>query len=370
MKTEKTLFIVAGEPSGDLHAARLMQALHKNAPFPVRFVGIGGKEMEKQGLESLVPMSAMSVVGFWEVAKRYKFFRNVLQRCIGMFDTNTIDAFLPIDYPGFNERLALQAKKRHIPVLWYIAPQLWAWGKHRAAALAKSVDTLMVVFPFEQDFFANYGIRTHFVGHPLLDDPVFSESGTQHDIPLIALLPGSRLQEIHRNLPVMAEAASIMRQTIDISVGIAQSSTLPQSEYERLLSPHGMTLQNVWKNSRELMLQATAGMVKTGTSTLEASLCGMPFSMMYTTSRLSYFIGKQLVNLSSIALPNIILKKQVVQEFIQSNATPTAIAKETVRLITDTALREQQKADFAEIRTLLGGAGASEHAATLILQHL
>ena len=368
---EKLILIVAGEPSGDLHGARLMKSLRKQSAVSLRFIGIGGKEMEKQGLQSLVALSDMSVVGFWEVAKRYGFFRDVLAKCIGVMDEHKIDCFVAIDYPGFNERLAKAAKKRAVPVIWYIAPQLWAWGKHRAKSLAKCIDRLLVVFPFERAFFEDFGIATDFVGHPLLDDEQFSaERGIEKAIPLFALLPGSREQELQRNLPVMLEAAVLMQKEMDLCVAIAQSPSLPVSAYRTILAKYGLENYELWTNSRQLMLSARAGIVKTGTSTLEACLCGMPFSMMYKTSTLSYYIGKSLVNLNFIALPNIVLGRQCVSEFVQWDATAEQLARESLLLMRDDGLRERQKADFGTVRDLLGTSGASERAARVILDFL
>lgn len=371
MKTEKLILIVAGEPSGDLHGARLMKSLRDQSAVSLRFIGIGGNEMQKQGLQSLVSLSDMSVVGFWEVAKRYSFFRDVLARCITVIDNHNIDCFVAIDYPGFNERLAKAAKKRAVPVIWYIAPQLWAWGKHRAKSLSKCIDRLLVVFPFERIFFEQFGIATDFVGHPLLDDEQFSaERSIESSTPLFALLPGSRNQEVQRNLPVMLEAAMLMQKEMDLNIAIAQSPSLPVSAYKVILSNYGLEDYELWTNSRQLMFSARAGIVKTGTSTLEACLCGMPFSMMYKTSTLSYYIGKSLVNLDFIALPNIVLGRQCVSEFVQSDATAEQLARESMLLMRDDGLRNRQKADFETVRDLLGASGASARAAKIILDVL
>ena len=213
----KHFFIVAGEPSGDAHAARLMRSL--KVLFPdCRFSGIGGLAMQREGLQSLVPMREISVVGFWEVAKRYPMFRGLLRKCSSILASGGIDAFIPVDYPGFNMRLAKAAKQAGVPVVWYIAPQLWAWGEQRAEALRGVVDKLLVVFPFEEGFFRKHSINTRFVGHPLVDvleiqAPIrpLPERLTDTGLREIALLPGSRPQEIRNNLSVMLEAASILR---------------------------------------------------------------------------------------------------------------------------------------------------------------
>ncbi len=166
-------FIIAGDPSGDIHAAKLMKSMLVKNPN-VEFYGIGGREMEAIGFKSMIPQKEISVVGFWEVAKKYGMFRQLIKDVQSELETGKYKAFIPVDYPGFNMKIAGFAKKIGIPVYYYIAPQLWAWGSNRAEKLANSVDKLIVVFPFEVDFFKQYGIETYFCGHPLLDEPIFN----------------------------------------------------------------------------------------------------------------------------------------------------------------------------------------------------
>ncbi|MBL7998651.1 MAG: lipid-A-disaccharide synthase [Candidatus Kapabacteria bacterium] len=369
MSQEPVVLIVAGEPSGDIHAARLMVALKQRIPG-IRFVGIGGERMIEQGLDSIVDIRTMSVVGFWEVAKRYTFFKRVLADAHTLIASQKPSVFIPVDYPGFNMRLAAHAKKSGVPVVWYIAPQLWAWGEHRARGLADVTDELLVVFPFEQKFFAGYGIQTTFIGHPLLDDETFGDSTPllEGRSRTIAFLPGSRTQEVQRHLPIMAQAADIVRSSIgDIECSIATSPLVPPEMYDRIADTHGLTQSPA---SRTLMKQAMAGVVKTGTSTLEAALCGMPFAMMYRTSRLSYMIARSLITLDSISLVNILAGCAVIPELIQYDATPQRIAHELQALIEDESKRREQHEQFCRIRTLLGDKGASGRAADSILRFL
>jgi lipid-A-disaccharide synthase len=389
----KRFFIVAGEPSGDLHAARLMRALRERCAtdgVECTFEGIGGEQMTAQGLQSLVPLADISVVGFWEVAKRYRFFTKLLAQCANILRSGNFTAFLPVDYPGFNLRLAESLRSvniRSVPVYWYIAPQLWAWGAKRAARLRGAVDKLIVVFPFEEEFFRSRGIETHFVGHPLMDDAIFTTTPN----PLadrtntIALLPGSRAQEVERNLPLFLDAA------LEASSFLAPSPTQRQIEHKKVdkpdytftvaAAPHlASTLYRIAERSkysslritltndaRSLMQTARAGIVKTGTSTLEAALLGMPFLMAYRTSPLTYQIAKRKVTLPRIALANIVAGREAVREFIQHEATPTALGQELCRLLAnDNTAADQMQQDFAGIRSTLGSAGASELAAELI----
>ena len=379
----KHFFIVAGEASGDLHAARLMRALKELLP-ECRFSGIGGANMAREGLESIVPLADISVVGFWEVAKRYPMFKRLLETTSSMLASGGYDAFIPVDYPGFNLRLAAAAKAAHVPVAWYIAPQLWAWGSDRASKLKSLVDTLLVVLPFEPDFFRQFGIDAHFVGHPLMEDPVIAApplAVSKRDRE-IALFPGSRRQEIARNLPTMLESIATMRHIspkyADYRVTLALSPTLPATEYDRLLQEtykrYGFTIERE-TDGRRLLARARAGMVKTGTSTLEAALCGMPHVMMYRTSALSYLYAKHLVNLSTIALPNILMEKvhgrnNVVPELVQTMATPHSIAQAMMSLLDDT-VAQQMTDDFATLRTMLSNGAdgsASGNAARIIAE--
>lgn len=358
-------FIVAGEPSGDLHAARLMHELKKIFP-QAEFTGIGGDNMAREGLKSLVPLKEISVVGFWEVAKKYGFFKKLLKACEELLKVGGFDAFIPVDYPGFNMRLAAQAKVLKIPVIFYIAPQLWAWGENRAKKLAAVVDKLLVVFPFEVDFFKKFGIDAQFVGHPLLDDPAFKDGfkSFKERENRIAFLPGSRRQEVVKHLPIMEETARILLKELpDVRFSIAQSRNLPDEIFTSSFKNLPVTFE---KDARALMQDSRAGLVKTGTSTLEAALCGMPFAMMYKTSPLSYHLSKYLVTLEHIALPNILLKRKIVPELIQAEAAPDIMARELLKVVQDDDISLKMQEDFGELRRLLGEEGASRRAAEVV----
>lgn len=361
----KRFFIVAGEASGDTHAARLMAALRQLYPGCV-FEGIGGDAMSRQGLQSLVPMSDINVVGFWEVAKRYAFFKKLLARCAQLLQNSQYDAFIPVDYPGFNIRLAAEARRCTIPVCFYIAPQLWAWGKGRAKKLSSVVDVLLVVFPFEVAFFEQFGIKTKFVGHPLLDDlelvDGFAPVGQRENI--VALMPGSRAQEVRAHLPILLQTAELLRKdepTLDVVIAA------PPSVHPSLYAP-ALGRARVEHNSRLLMKRARVGVVKAGTSTLEAALCGMPFVMMYKTSMLSYIVARQLIRLPSIALANIIAQKRIVHEYIQRDARPDVLSAELLRLVRDTHSADAMQEAFRHLRASLGDGGASVRAAHCIAE--
>lgn len=362
------VFIIAGESSGDIHAARLMRALRLLHP-QVEFAGIGGSAMTAQGLQSLVPLSELNVVGFAEIARNYPRLRRILTSTCNSLQSWKPDVVVPVDFPGFNTRVSAFAKAHSIPVMWYIAPQLWAWGKHRAASFARSIDELLVVLPFEEEFFKQFGIVTHFVGHPLLDDPHFSEPppGLEHRNHLVAFLPGSRKQEIGRHMPLFREVALLLRKKDpSLSFGLARSRSIDLTLLQHFNIDNLFT---IYDDARALMKSAKAGCIKTGTSTLEAALCGLPMCSTYKTSEFTYRLGRLLVKVPSIALPNILARKPIVQEFIQQEATAKSISDELLRLLTDAQATTVMTHEFAELRLRLGQSGASRRAAEHILRY-
>lgn len=366
MSKNKRIFIVAGDPSADGHGARLIRRL-KRFDSNLDFIGIGGPEMVDAGLLSIVSQKEVAVVGFWEVAKKYGFFKDLLKRCRGMLETGSIDLFVPIDYPGFNVRLATFAKKAGVPVAYYIAPQLWAWGDSRAKKLVGAVDKLLVVFPFEREFFSGFGLDVEFVGHPLLDRSDIPEKfpPIEKREKLIALFPGSRDQELKKHLPVFKKTAKLLKKKFpDFRFGVAFS----RNAGRRISSKFVQSIPScdAFDNPRELMTSARAGVVKTGTSTLEAALCGLPFVMIYKTSTLTYNIGKALVNTPYISLANILANKPIVEELVQGAAKPRTIARGVANLIFDEQKSSLLQNDFRRIRAELGGKGASQKAAKII----
>lgn len=354
----KTYFIVAGDPSADKYSANLMQEIRNFEPS-AKFIGIGGPEMIARGLEPLAKMNDVAVVGFWEVAKRYAFFKNLLNKCNEVLSSGKIDAFIPVDYPGFNIRLAKSAKKLGIPVYYYIAPQLWAWGKNRAKSLANLTDKLFVVFPFEVDYFASYGINATFVGHPLLDESIFSskiktlsERNNQ-----IAFFPGSRNQEVKKHLSLLTKILEQNKiQNYNFDFVVAKSSNIPEHVFAEIARNPNVSIS---ENNIEIMLNSSAGIIKTGTSNLEAALCGMPFGMFYKTSTLTFKIAEHLVNLPYISIINILSNKFVIPEFIQNDAKPDKILKFIQQIISNPTEYTKIQNEFEYIRKILGGGGAA-----------
>lgn len=358
------IFITAGEPSGDAHAARLMAAIRAKVP-DVIFEGFGGPHMEMQGLRSLAHIRDLAVTGFYEVAKRYSFFTDLLKRCETAIATNKPDIFIPVDYPGFNMRLAARVRSNRLPVVWYIAPQLWAWGERRATELARVVDRLLVVFPFEVEFFSKHGITAEYVGHPLMES--LHEGLAQRNPNRLLLMPGSRRQEIHHHVPLLASVVrNVHASHPDATVVVARSANVDERQLQPLVDAGAIISTDALMEMRV----SSAGLIKAGTSTLEATLCGLPFSTFYKTSFLSYQISKHVAKISSVTLMNLLLERSVVHEFIQSDATSAKLSAEVVDLMENQRRRDELQQAMHEVQTMLAGKGASTAAAQVVVSLL
>ncbi len=328
----------------------------------VVFEGFGGPNMELQGLRTVAHMSDLAVSGFWEVAKRYRYFSKLLEKCKGLISTRRPDVFVPVDYPGFNLRLASHAKRCKVPVAWYIAPQLWAWGENRAKKLADAVDTLMVVFPFETEFFGKHRIKTVHVGHPMLDELV-EKNDASYPHGHIVMMPGSRRQELLHHAPILAKTIGLLRKE-----GVQNQVVVPRAANVSAEMIKPLTAQGASdvSDARAGMKNASAGLIKAGTSTLEASLMGLPFATFYRTSPLSYQLSKRLVTVDSVTMMNLLLKRKVVDEFIQQRASPELLSEAVQMLMTDNSKRMVFRESAAELREVLGGPGAAARAADVV----
>lgn len=362
-----TIFISAGEESGDLHGAALAGALRERFPA-ARLIGLGGARMRAQGVETLAGLEELAVMGFVEVLKHLPFFLQLRKKVFAALEAERVDLVIPIDYPGFNLRLARHAKASGIPVLYYIAPQVWAWHKSRVRDLARDADEVAVVLPFEEDFLRRGGVNARFVGHPLLDraDPELPREewvrsrGLDPDRPILALFPGSRAQEVGRHLDLFSAAADlVVRRRPDAQPVIGVPRGIDRAVYAGARWP-------IIDSAGGLLQYATAAIAKSGTTTLEAGLALTPLVVVYRMNPASYALARRVVKVPHIALANLIAEDRVAPEFVQDAATPGALADAVLPLLdADSEERRRMVAGFSRVRERLGGPGASRRVAEL-----
>ncbi|MCS6916197.1 MAG: lipid-A-disaccharide synthase [Chitinophagales bacterium] len=358
------IYVIAGEASGDLHGAHLIHALRQQREG-LEFRGIGGDRMAAAGMSLLLHYRHTAFMGFWEVVRHLPRILQALRQTQADLLRWRPDVLVLIDYPGFNLRMARWAHRRGIKVVYYISPQLWAWKPSRVKIIRRHVDRLLVILPFEPLFYEQHGVQAFFVGHPLLDalaaqQPIPSDQRGR----LIALLPGSRRQEVATMLPVMLKAA---RQISDVQIEVAGLGTLGKSFYEQFLSSFP-EVQLRLDDTYGILGRARAAVVTSGTATLETALMNVPQVVCYRGSRLSYWIARRLVRVPYISLVNLIVNRPLVRELIQQQMEASNIAAELHRLINDAAYRSEQLSGYDALRKLLGEAGASERAASHVLQ--
>ena len=372
----KKIMVIAGEASGDLHGGALLQALLKKSP-QLEIFGIGGDNMQAAGMKVFYHINDLAYVGFTEVARHYFFFRRVFYEMLEIVKVQKPDILVLIDYPGFNLRFAKKAKKMGVKTFYYIAPQVWAWGQGRAKKMAKYIDQMAVLFDFEVPFFSKNEIEAHFVGHPLLDsakksissEKFYSKYQLNPQKPLLALLPGSRHQEIQNLLPVMLKTAlAIQKKHPQLQIAISKARNVNAAYFTEFFLQHQTPV--IVEETYDLLSNATAAIVASGTATLETALFEIPFVITYKVSPLSYRIGKWLIKLEYIGLVNVISGKKIIPEFIQKNAHPEVIGENLEKILFDTKTRNAQITELKNIRAKLGPGGAPQKTADLILQSI
>ena len=363
---EPTILLLAGEPSGDVHGAALARALKERFPG-ARLHGTGGAAMRSQGVALLADVEDMAVMGLVEVVPRVPFLFRLERRLHRALGELRPDLVVLIDYPGFNMRMAKAAHTRGFRVLYHIAPQVWAWRTGRAHDLARNTDAVAVILPFEAEFLADFGVEATYVGHPLLDrsDRVQTRSefcdtwGLDPERTLLAVLPGSREQELRQHMSVFQMVAdSVCRARPDVLPVFSRAANLPATRY------HGCGYPVV-TDTRALLQHSEAALVKSGTATLEAVLEDTPLVVAYRTSRLNHSVANRLMKVDHISLPNLVAGKAVVPEFLQE-LDPEALAASLVELLdSGSEARRAQQEGLAAIRRRLGDPGASERVAAL-----
>lgn len=367
-----TYYLIAGERSGDLHGANLIRAIRANdADAQVR--AWGGEQMETAGATLIRHYRDLAFMGFWEVAKNLGTIRQLLRDCQADVLAHRPDVLVLIDYAGFNLRMAKWAKKHGIRVFYYISPKVWAWNQRRALAIKANVDRLFVILPFEKTFFGTYDYDVEYVGNPLLDalaahkpDPAVSAQLSVTDRPVIALLPGSRRQEITAILPVMLETT---RYFPGYRFVVGTVSNLPDALYDTLMADFSV-VERVSDAAYDLLKVATAALVTSGTATLETALLNVPEVVCYRTSWLSYAIAKRLIAVPYISLVNLIVDRPLVTELIQNDLTPTRAADELRAILPDGDRHGEVLAGYVDLQKRMGDPGASERAGAAMVHAL
>jgi len=372
-----TIYFAAGEVSADNHGAALMHSLRELRPG-LKFIGRGGPRMQQiAGAQFRNWIGEAAVLGLWEVLRKYGYFRKQFHQTLGEISVSKPDAVVLIDYPGFNLRLAraLRQQSQNQKTIYYISPQVWAWNRGRIKKMARLIDLVLCIFPFEANLYSESGLRAVFVGHPMIENLETQKIETARDPNLIGLFPGSRLREVRKIFPVIIEAVRLLLRTkpgLRFRVAAA-SEGLAREMSEMLRSGQSVIRQAIEIMLRQtpvLMQQASAGIVASGSATLEAAYFRMPFVLIYKVAWPTYIAARLVVNVDYLGMPNLLADKQVVPEFIQREAKPSAIVKALQALMEDANVRNGMISEFDAIVGKLGGSGASDRAARAILQEL
>jgi lipid-A-disaccharide synthase len=376
VSSPRRVLVSCGEPSGDLYAGDLVHHLRDQAG-PLEVFGLGGDRVQAEGGRLLAHVKDLAVVGLLEVLRHLRHLRAVFRAVLEEVDRDRPAVAVLVDYADFNLRLARELKARGVPVVYYVSPQVWAWRRGRVRAIRASVAQMIVIFPFEEPLYREAGIPVTFVGHPLVDlarpavDPAAFRTahGLDATRPVVAVLPGSRRQEVAHNLPPIAGALRLLRQERSgLQVALAVAPSLDPRLFDRELAGLGVT--RITGHTHALLGVASGGIVASGTATIEAALMDLPMVVVYRLSRLTYTLGRPLVQVPHFAMANLIAGREVVKELIQGDFRPAAVSAEVLALLENPSRREAVRKGLAEIRARLGPPGASARAATVVARIL
>ena len=374
----KSILIVAGEPSGDLHASNLVREL-KKLKSDIRFFGLGGSLSKEAGVEIDHNISKLAVVALVDVLKNIFTIGRIFKGLLKKIDQERPDLAILVDYPGFNLRLAKELKKRDIPVIYYISPQIWAWGGNRIDIIKECVSKMLVFFKFEEDLYKKNGVSSEFVGNPLLEavkitlpkDEILKKYNLSKSRPVIALLPGSRAMEVRTLLGIMAGSAKIISEELKgAQFVVAKYKNMPASIYEEILKNSPLDIKIVDADAYNILSVSNFAIVASGTSTLETAIIGTPFVITYKVGIINYIAYKIVAKIKVLGLVNVIAGRVIVPEFLQYDATPEKIARESLEILRDDQKRSTMISELASVKASLGTPGASHRAAVAILPYL
>lgn len=364
-------YIIAGERSGDLHGSNLMKAIQTHDPV-AEFRFWGGDHMQKVGGTLVKHYRETAFMGFISVLKNLPKIRGFMKLCKQDLLKYQPDVVVLIDYAGFNLRIAKFAKQHSLPTFFYISPKVWAWNTKRAYKIKANIDRMFVIFPFEKAFYKKFNYEVDYVGNPLLDaianftpNPHFRNKHALDKRPIIALLPGSRKQEVERLLTIMVGSVAHFPHHQLVVAGV---NNLPQELYA--IAQVRDQVKVIYEDTYDLLHQAEAAIVTSGTATLETGLFQVPQVVVYKTNPLSYSIGKRVIKIPYISLVNLVAEKEVVKELIQKECTTDNVVAELKQLVEGGTKRSQILEDYQQLRALLGSTGASAQAGTLMVKYL
>jgi lipid-A-disaccharide synthase len=373
----RKFFIIACEPSADLHGSLLMEEIKKISPG-VEFRGLGGPRMKQAGLELFYDMTTISALGFTDVIKQYPLYLGIFNKAYAEVQKFQPDAIISLDSPAFNLRFAKKIKKQ-FPFFYYISPQIWAWGWRRITVIKKFVSKMFVILPFEKEMYDNAGVPCEFVGHPLIDETHSTEPRENLRAQLelksgdiaIGICPGSRKKEVERILPdLLLTAAFLKMHKPECRFFLSRASNIAPGFYDSFLKKSEIPVHAADMDFQNLVTAMDFAFVTSGTATLQTALLGTPFFLVYKASGLTYEIGRRLVKVSYLGLVNLLSKKKVVPEFIQNDMHPETMAHEAKILLENKPLYDLMKSEFQNVKKILGSGDASRRAAQAILSSL
>jgi lipid-A-disaccharide synthase len=367
----KKIYVVAGEASGDLHGAHLIENLKKISKNPLEIYGTGGDKIRQTGAKGFYDLARFHVTGFTGILQNIPHYRKAFRFILDSIDQTKPDLVVLIDNPGFNLRLAAQIHKRGVPIVYYITPQIWAWAPQRILKMKKFIKKALVVFDFEQKAFQDHGIPVTFVGHPLKDLIQIEAPNPKHHAFQVCLLPGSRQGEVRTLFPIFLKSAEmILKKIPQASFVLIESPTLSEAFYEKFLNQTEVKIRRVKENSYDVIRQSALAIACSGTATLECALLGTPVIISNRAGFLTFLAAKALIRVPYLGLPNLILGRKAFPEHLQYDATPQKIADSSFSMLTNENLKQSMKTALQEVSKKLGPGGASLRAAQEILKLL